>query len=206
MNEAVKCLVSGDVIIYPTETVFGLAVDPFNQIAVNKLLKIKGRECSAGISLIAVSEQNIKQLVDEKEGDEIKARRFALQKNFWPGPLTIVFKASSYAKSVIASGVFGPDDTLAVRVSSRTSASKLALLSPSGLITSTSANPKGLTPANSINEAKAYFPDFYILKNLENGQEANSHTPSTLIKATNLPFEIIREGAITKAELLDFIN
>lgn len=205
-------LATGKIVIYPTETFFGLAVDPCNKDAVDALLDIKSRDINAGIPLIAANVHSIDRLID-LESDEIKARRQVLQDKFWPGPLTIVFAASEYAKQIIASGVFGPDSTLAVRVSSLTVARELASFSPSGLITSTSANPKGLPPASSVQEATAYFSDFYVFDKDCAGKEEREQSsdqlqvpkknlvPSTLVKTTKLPFEILREGAISASDV-----
>ncbi len=154
VQEAIERLVAGEVIGYPTETFYGLAVDPSNKSAVRKLLELKNRSLTEGIPLIAKDSSLVDSLVLDLN-DLVRERRLSLQSSFWPGPLTIVFETNSYARDIISDGVFGPQKTLAVRVSSLELALELARNSPIGFITSTSANPRGESPPSSVEEVKA---------------------------------------------------
>ncbi len=196
VQEAIERLVAGEVIGYPTETFYGLAVDPSNKSAVRKLLELKNRSLTEGIPLIAKDSSLVDSLVLDLN-DLVRERRLSLQSSFWPGPLTIVFETNSYARDIISDGVFGPQKTLAVRVSSLELALELARNSPIGFITSTSANPRGESPPSSVEEVKNYFPNMYVIEG-DTAQGHNSKQPSTLVKTSNIPFSILRQGDISK--------
>ena len=88
IQQAINSLLQGGIIAYPTEGVYGLGCDPFNQVAVNKLLAIKNRDVSKGLILIAASWDQIQNLI--ADDDETA---WELAKQSWPGPSTWVFPA-----------------------------------------------------------------------------------------------------------------
>src|SRR6187397_543753 len=94
--EAVEVLRRGGVVAYPTDTLYGLAVDPASDAAVRKLFDLKGRDAAAAIALIAADPTQAEQ-----------AGRFGpierrLAASFWPGPLTIVVPAAATLSSLLA--------------------------------------------------------------------------------------------------------
>lgn len=184
-------MLAGELVAYPTETFYGLAVDPRNSVAVARLLDIKGRDVGAGISLILDSALRLDQFI-ASETSEIKEQRLELQARFWPGPLTLVIQPNAKARELFSPEIFAEDGSLALRQSPVVLASELAKLC-GGAITATSANPRGEEPAKSAAEVQAYFPDIFVLSEYaEHGKE-----PSTIVDVRNLPFKILREGAIS---------
>ena len=183
LEEARKELESGNIVSYPTETVYGLGVDPRNEKAVEKLLKVKERNSS--ISLIADSIKSVNSLPIVEQSSEL---RMSLQEEHWPGALTLVVKIDStrinFSKKLLAQ-----DETIAIRVSSSILARDLAKVA-GGFITATSANPIDLKPAKSKEESLNYFPKIFTLERKVNSQEM----PSTIYSLVES--KILRQGSI----------
>ena len=90
LQETVQRLAQGGVIAYPTETVYGLGVDPYQPEALRKLYQLKGRRHSNPVSLLIPSLDSLVDFVVEVSG---KSR--ILMTKYWPGPLTLLFAAAS---------------------------------------------------------------------------------------------------------------
>jgi len=131
--QACAVLRSGGVVAFPTETYYGLAVDPFNQAAVSRLFALKGRSPDKPVLLIIDNSSQLARLVAE-----IPPPFPLLMERFWPGPLTLVFPAAQSLPAMLT----GSRGTIGVRVSSNPVAQKLvkAFGRP---ITATSANFSG---------------------------------------------------------------
>ena len=183
LEEAKKELESGNIISYPTETVYGLGVDPRNEKAVEKLLKVKERNSS--ISLIADSLNSVNSLAIIEKDSEL---RLSLQEKHWPGALTLVVKVDSsrinFSKKLLAQ-----DETIAIRVSSSVLARDLARMA-GGFVTATSANPVGLKPAKNKEESLNYFSGIFTLEGKVNSQDM----PSTIYSLVEN--KILRQGSI----------
>ena len=136
----------GGIIAYPTETFYGLGVDPFNESAVKKLFQLKGREPDKPIAIL-VKDKNVLLAVVE----EIPPAAEKLIKKFWPGPLTIIFKA----KREVPPSLTGNTGKIAVRISSNPITQKL-LETIDSPITTTSANPSGKKSPVTEKEVKDY--------------------------------------------------
>ena len=148
LESAVAALRAAGVVVYPTETVYGLGVDARSPAALARLLALKGRDGGKGISIL------IAELADARPflaADAPPAAR-ALAAAFWPGPLTLVLPASA----AVVAPLRGPHGGVGLRCSADAVAA--ALLGRFGApLTSTSANPTGAAPASSVDEARAYF-------------------------------------------------
>src|SRR3954471_24758266 len=138
MTQAATILRDGGLIAFPTDTVYGLAVDPRQDDAVERLYDAKGRDRGLAIPLIA---GRIEQAL---EAARLGARERRLAEAFWPGPLSIVLPALP----TIAVAVRGPGGTVAVRVPDHAVARGLAL-ALGFPITATSANLSGQAAAAS---------------------------------------------------------
>ena len=137
----------GLVIAYPTEAVFGIGCDVFNDDAVQRLLKIKNRPVEKGmICLISVWEQLNKLVADLDSIDLTKV------KGSWPGHTTWLFPKSKKVSSFISGG----HASVAIRMSAHKIANDLAIDGP---IVSTSANITGLMPARTVDEVLETFTD-----------------------------------------------
>lgn len=186
---AVKAVRSGGIVAYPTETTYGLAVDPFNEEAVEKLFKLKGRNDKNPISLIVSDIGMARSLVKE-----IPALAEQLMEKFWPGPLTIIFKAADTIPKTITAGT----GKVGLRVSSSLVAGKLVTLANSP-ITATSANPTGKEPAQRAEEVAEYFYDKIDV--IIDGGLLTEATPSTVVDITGDKLIIVREGKIRREDL-----
>ncbi|MDZ7262191.1 MAG: L-threonylcarbamoyladenylate synthase [candidate division KSB1 bacterium] len=172
------------VIGYPTETVYGLGANIFSAQAVNRIFEIKGRDRTKPIIVIVASLEQVWELVTE-----IPEIGLELIKAFWPGPLTIVFKASEKVPESLSGG----SKTIALRIPN--SKICLELLKWCQVpLTSTSANlaggPNPLT-ATAVWDALASRIDLLL-----DGGPAPSKLPSTVIDVTQVEPQIRRAGAI----------
>lgn len=147
LQQALTCLAKGKIIAYPTESVFGLGCDPFNEDAVTRLLALKQRDKTKGLILIASSWAEIKHLVLPLT-DEQKTR----VNDTWPGPTTWILPASENAPLWIT----GQHATIAIRITQHPIARTLCQLYKKPIV-STSANISGTSPAKTVAEVKNYF-------------------------------------------------
>ncbi len=182
-------LKSGGVIGYPTETVYGLGVNALDHSAVEKIYKLKGRAEKKPILVLAESIQQVKTLI--ADFPNIAA---ALAANFWPGPLTIVFRAKSSLSNLLNGGQY----TIGIRIS--TNKICQALLKATGFpITSTSANISGKANPTCASEVEKIFGDQLDL--IIDGGKTSSATPSTVVSVVNKSIEILRQGVISESEI-----
>ncbi|MBT0727246.1 L-threonylcarbamoyladenylate synthase type 1 TsaC [Rosenbergiella australiborealis] len=179
-----RCLVAlneGNVIAYPTEAVFGLGCDPDNQQAVEKLLLLKQRPVEKGLILIAASYE---QLLPYIATNKISAEQTERMLKHWPGPVTFVVPASTYAPKWIT----GKFDSIAVRVTDHPVA-RLLCESLGKPLVSTSANLSGQPPARVWGDVMTQFGDDFSVVMAPTGGREN---PSEIRDA--LTGERIREG------------
>jgi L-threonylcarbamoyladenylate synthase len=185
LEAAIAALRAGELVIYPTETFYGLAVDPESPVALEKIFALKGRLRDQPIALIAADATSAFALVRDVPAS---ARRLAT--TFWPGPLTIVLPARpGLHPALLSPGGVG------IRVSSHPMARALA----AGLghpITATSANLTGQPPITTPAGLRARFGD-KIKVILEDGVLAGG-APSTVIELTCGRYKIVRAGAIAE--------
>ncbi len=176
-------------IVYPTETFYGLGADPFEPAAMERLLAIKKREPGKSVALIAADRAMAMGL-----SREVPADAHRLADAFWPGPLTLVLPARPDLPPALA-----PDGGVAVRVSSHPVARALAsqLGRP---LTATSANLSGRPPATTVSEARAAFGD--KVKVYLEGGKLDGRGPSTVVAFHESGFRVLRAGAISDRQLM----
>lgn len=184
-TEAVKCLRSGNLVIYPTETAYALGADAANERAVRKVFSAKRRVRNKTLPLIVGS-----WAMANKYGKfPVPLRR--LSKKYWPGPLTVV----APARGNIARSVLGPSRTVAMRLSSHHLAHTLSqrLHRP---IVSTSANLSGQKNIYSVQSLKKSFTKtphkIYFLS----GGTLPRRRPSTIVALKNGKLIVLRRGSI----------
>ena len=188
-SRAVDALRRGDVIVFPTETFYGLAADALNPAAIDKILALKGRNPDNPIPLIVADRTMLEEAV--REFPPIAQR---LADRFWPGPLTLVLPA----KARLAAPLLNRDGGVGVRISSHPLARRLSreLGRP---ITATSANPSGRAPARTIAEALNYFSEKLTVY-LDGGVLAGEKG-STVVEVREGRLRTVREGEIGAAEI-----
>ena len=186
-QQAISALKRGDIVGYPTETFYGLAVDPENAQAMNSLFKLKRREVGKPISLLVPNLEVLSSSV--RYISPAYEKLFSL---FWPGPLTLVFPANAVRSSLQAGGV----DTLAIRISSNPVARHLCELWGTTL-TATSANISGEKPFVTAGEVEKLWGN--KLGFILDGGEVPGGNGSTIVHCMEKKKKcnILREGAIS---------
>ncbi len=158
----------GGVVLYPTEAVWGLGCDPFNEHAVDHILTIKRRQRGMGLILVAASMPQFEPFLAGIDSDQ--HRQLAQS---WPGPNTWLVPNNGFAPEWITGG----KPTLALRVTAHPLV--VALCSAfRGPIVSTSANPHGLPPAKTALKARCYFQG--EVDDVLPGQVGDSQRPSVI--------------------------
>ena len=188
-SHVAKIICAGGVIAFRTDTFYGLGVDPFNVAAVAKIRELKGREENKPILLLLADVSVVGRFIEDQSADFDRIAR-----RFWPGPLTIVGRAVADLPPEITAGT----GTVGVRVPDDSSVREL-VRECGGALTATSANPSSLPPARTAQEVRDYFGDAIDL--VIDGGEVTATEPSTVLDATNSPPRIIREGAVSAADL-----
>jgi len=189
IGRAARTIKAGGVIGYPTETVYGIGCNIYLADAVNRIYQIKKRSPDKGFIIIAADPLQVRDIATN-----ISEAAERLMENFWPGPLTLVFKASP---GLLTTG-FHNTKTIAVRIPD--CAICLALLKRCGFpIISTSANLSGQTAATTPQEVITLFNDQLDL--IIDGGTTPGNIPSTVVDVTKSPAKILREGVISKLEI-----
>jgi L-threonylcarbamoyladenylate synthase len=191
--EAADVLHRGGVVAYPTDTLYGLAVDPRSDLAVRRLFDLKERDASVAVPLIAADVSHA-----EQAGTFGKEER-RLSAAFWPGPLTIVVPASP-AMSAALSRAHG---TLAVRVPGHAVARALAQAA-GGCITATSANLSGHRPSVTPDEVAAALGGRIDL--LLDAGPAPGGPASTIVQVVDGRLTLIRAGAVAWDRVLESLG
>ena len=180
---------SGGVVVYPTETVYGLGADPFNPSAFDRIFSLKGRETDKGLILLIRGREDLDALVAD-----ISLAAESLIREFWPGPLTLVFPAAPGLPEHLTEIA----STIALRMSDAPVANTL-LHHVGGPITSTSANRSGQPPARSPRQA-ADLIGHRVDVILDGGESADPR-PSTLVDVSGRRPKILRPGRIPEAKI-----
>src|SRR5256712_5310713 len=148
LQEAGHVVRGGGVIAFPTETFYGLGVDPFNVQAVQRLYALKGRSPQTSAILVLIrSRHELLALVSE-----ITPAAERLMEACWPGPLTLVFRAAMAVPLVLTAGT----GTIGVRLSAYPDVQRV-LDVIGGPLTGTSANRTGQPPATTAAEVERAF-------------------------------------------------
>ena len=194
IGDAVTALRRGEVIVFPTETLYGLGADALNPAAIEKVFQLKGRDPGSPIPVLVADRDMMNALVAEVP--PIAEKLIAA---FWPGALTIILPARQNIPRPLMNSTGG----VGVRISSQAIAAELVQTLGRPL-TATSANPSGKAPARTVEEAKDYFTgqiEIYV-----DAGALTSKTGSTVIEIGIETARIIREGEIDRSELQQVIG
>ncbi|HTP06150.1 MAG TPA: L-threonylcarbamoyladenylate synthase [Nitrospirota bacterium] len=174
----------GGVIAYPTDTFYGLGADPKNPVAVKRLFEIKGRKADQPILLLIAKSDDVKMWTAG-----INPASENLMKTFWPGPLTLVFKAGAEVLRELTAGT----GTIGLRVpGNELTRSLLDFLGIA--LTGTSANVAGESSPQTAEEAAATLGNTVDLI-LDGGRTAGGR-PSTVVDVSTGQALVLREGAL----------
>src|SRR5512139_1181881 len=191
IDEAVAILKSGGVVGFPTETFYGLGADARNEAAIDKIFGIKGRDFRNPILVVIGDRVHLDAFAADVPEDARK-----LMDRFWPGPLTIVFRAATSVspKLTAGSGKIGMRLTshpIAVEISKRLG----------GPVTATSANLSGAPECSSTAEVLSQLEG--RIGGLVDGGKTPGGKGSTIVDATVSPVKVLREGVIDAALIQD---
>lgn len=189
LKYAAKLINDGELVAFPTETVYGLGANALDESAVKKIFKVKGRPQDNPLIVHISKFDQIKDLV---VGVPKEAK--ILSKKFWPGPLTIVLKKSKIVPSTISAGL----DTVAIRIPNNKIALDLIKLSKVP-IAAPSANSSGkVSPTKAIHVKEDINKKIPLIID---GGECEIGVESTVIDLTKKVPIILRPGKITKEEI-----
>lgn len=193
IDEVLKTLEAGNVIIYPTETLYGMGVDAHNPKAVEKLFQLKKRALNKPVPVLLPHKKFISRYCNK-----ISPIAAHLMQNFWPGALTIVLESDKFSTGVSDHGKVG------FRVSSHPFTQTL-LHKFDRCITATSANISDKPTPSDPQEFFRIFPANSFLL-VEEKDPSKPTKPSTVIDCTGETYKIIREGAISEKQIRESLT
>jgi L-threonylcarbamoyladenylate synthase len=225
LKKCASLIDGGSIIIFPTDTVYGIGCDPLNDNSVLKLFKIKNRPLDKHLPILTDDISHLSHLVEVTEKAKILINRF------WPGPLTLILKLK---KNGSLTSRYAFDDTIAIRIPDNKCTINLIHLTENKLLVGTSANLSNHSPLtnlkdlNSCNlqgydavieggkEGEAGKEQIVDNKEAEDGSVSGEQTSLTannssyistivdLVENDNL--KIIREGIISKEKIFETLN
>ena len=178
------------VIIFPTDTVYGIGCSVFDKEAQKRIYEIKNRPLNKRLSVLCKDLEQIKQIAVVTLDAE------KLINEFMPGGLTLVLESR---KELIGEGIF---ETVGVRIPNHPVA--LKILEENGPMATTSVNLSGEDPLNDYDEIVNKFMDKVDM--IYPNDLKSSKISSTVINMTTSPYELIREGEISFKDILNFLN
>ncbi len=194
IEQAFDVLKKGGLVAFPTESWYGLAVDPLNNKALERLFAVKQRPAIKPIPVIVGNRKQLHLLVRE-----VPACYSSLMQTFWPGPLTLVFPARMDVPVSLTAGT----GTVALRHSSHPVAARLAV-GFGGPITATSANISGASPQTTAQGVAACFRS--DLDMILDGGRTPGGRASTVVSCLGGAVSCLREGQIAFDEILTAVN
>jgi L-threonylcarbamoyladenylate synthase len=181
LQQAADVVKRGGVIVYPTDTLYGLGADVTNENAVNRIYEIKKREAKPILMIV----DSVEMMSPFVQSISLAAR--IMMERLWPGPLTLVFKASDRVPRMLNQG----NGMIGVRIPSCRVC--LRLLSHTRFpLTSTSANISGQPVAGTMEQMRTELPDVDLF--LDGGVLPESE-PSTVVDVSGAVPRILRVGA-----------
>ncbi|MGC9055925.1 MAG: L-threonylcarbamoyladenylate synthase [Candidatus Saccharicenans sp.] len=181
----VNRLLAGELLVYPTETFYGLGGVANSRLVAEKIFALKGRESGKPLPFVASDLELVLRVTEN-----LPAVFFSLSDYFWPGPLTLVLKARAGA---LPEELLGPEGTIAVRIPPLDWLREI-IRGTGSLLISTSANLSGRNPLSSFDEVLSIFKDKVDLM-IDGGQTPGGQ-PSTIVDLTSPQPVCLREGKI----------
>jgi len=185
---ALERLRAGGLVVFPTESVYGLGADATSAAAVARLVALRGREAGKPILVLV---RNLAMAETMSSAFPPLARRLALQ--LWPGPLTLVVPARLGLPEALTAGT----GTIGVRVPGHSTAAAL-VAGLGGPLTAPSANPPGGAPPRRIELARGYFGDA-VDAYVDGGELPGG--ASTVLAVEGEVVRVLREGLVSRAAI-----
>jgi L-threonylcarbamoyladenylate synthase len=186
--DAVAALAAGRLVVFPTESVYGLGADARSPAAVERLVAVRGRDPGKPVLVLveglAMADDVVREVPDA-------ARRLAAR--FWPGPLTLVLPARDGLPAALTAGT----GTIGIRVPGHPVAAAL-VAGLGGPVTAPSANPPGAEPPRDVAAARAFFGDA-VAAYLDGGTLPGG--VSTVAAVDGEQVRVLRAGPVSEAAL-----
>ncbi|MDX1670839.1 MAG: L-threonylcarbamoyladenylate synthase [Balneolaceae bacterium] len=187
MEKAVSLINSGELVAFPTETVYGLGADAWNPSAVKKIFELKQRPADNPLIVHIASLDMVEQFAGGMPGEAE-----LLMQRFWPGPLTLIFKKKEEVLDLVTAGL----DTVALRWPNNPISQELIFRA--GPLVAPSANRSGRPSPTRAEHVKDDFgEDFPVI----DGGSTQIGLESTVLDISDKPFVIRRPGAISCEEI-----
>ena len=186
-------IVKGKIVIFPTETLYGIGTNAYNEEACKKIFKIKERPNTKPLIILISDYEMLCNIVEEPNEIEKK-----LINKFWPGPLTIIFKRKK--NFMLPDIIVAKDNTIGVRMTNG-KIIRLLLQKSNVPIVAPSANISGKADATKIKQIVMELGEKvdYVL----DSGNIEDNVPSTIVKVVENSIYILREGKIIKEELME---
>ena len=189
ISRAAELIKAGALVAVPTETVYGLAGNGLDEQAVREIYEVKGRPEVKPLSLMVPGPEAI-----ERYCADVPVAAIRLAEHFWPGPLTIVLKASDLVPDIVRAGgatvgLRCPDHPLTLE------ALRLAQLP----FAAPSANPSGAPSPKTAEDVLRYFSG--KIEAVIDGGPCGIGFESTILDMSKTPYQILRQGALSEAEI-----
>ncbi len=192
LSSYIDLIKKGNVVAFPTETVYGLGADAWNPTAIQKIFTIKGRPSDNPL-IVHVSE--VEQV--QEFSDHIPDSAHELIEEFWPGPLSLVLPKKSKVLDAVTAGL----GTVAIRMPDHKIAQEL--ISNTGPLVAPSANKSGRPSPTKAEHVKSDFgDDFPVI----DGEATKIGLESTVLDLTGDQPEILRPGSISRKEIEDVLG
>lgn len=196
VSEAVKFLREGKIIVYPTDTIYGIGCDAFNEAAVKKIFEIKKRNGGKPLSVIVKDVSKIKEIsFIDKEKEKVAASIF-------PGPYTLVFPGPRNIPKIITGG----QNSIGIRIPDNLITKNISQHFKNPIVT-TSVNLSGEEPLNDPFKIAEYFKnkDFAPDLILDCGKIKDAR-PSIVVDLTRKIPQILRSGARSLGEIMELLK
>ena len=188
INTTVKSIKEGKIVVFPTDTVYGIGCDPYNKEAVEKVYRIKNRKQGKLFPVLGFSKNELEKIANFNQ----KANKIA--EKFWPGQLTLILPL----KDEKLKTSMNLENKVAVRVPNNSCA--LAILEQCNLIIGTSANVSGMESFVDPDECEKNISDYDVF--VDSGK-ISSKGESTVIEISEDEVVVHRKGSISKEEILN---
>ena len=189
LKDSAQTLKNGGIVVFPTETVYGIGANIWDEVAVKRLYEVKQRPFSKPISLLVSSIDMINEVAKD-----ITELEYALMKEFFPGPFTIILKKKDIVPNIVTANL----DTVGIRLPANEIALRLIQYAEIPIAT-TSSNISGKPSVTNLGDVMSEFEgkvDCFI-----NGGPSEIGVASTIVQVIDGKVHILREGSISKAQI-----
>jgi L-threonylcarbamoyladenylate synthase len=188
IEEAADLLKQGHIIAFPTDTLYGVGVDPFNSAAIEQLYQVKERSAEKGIPILLADISDL-----EKVAQDISNLAQSLIEQYWPGPLTLIVPRHPRLPAMLS-----PNEGIAVRIPDH-AISRAFIRAAGGIVATSSANHSGEQPAR--NAAEAFRVMNGQISAVLDGGSVQHGQGSTVLDCMSDPPQVLREGPVTVKNL-----